>query len=273
MSYGEKWTQVDVQYLEENWGNFSLKTLAKNLERSEASILNKVQRLGLGAFLDNGDYVSWNQFLIALGEQSGSGYKNISWIQNKGFPIRNKKVKNNSFKVVNLDEFWKWADENRSFLDFSKFEENTLGLEPEWAKEKRKHDIEKNRKYIRTPWTKIEEERLKKLLKDFKYTYDDLSRMLRRTNGVIQRRICDLGLKERPVKADNHIKWSESEKTLLQEMIGNGYSYEYMSEKIGRSAKAIRGRVGAFYGTENLDKVRVKMKKLVRREVEIRAVF
>lgn len=261
MSHGKKWSQEDVQYLEENWGNFSLKTLAKNLERSEAAVLNKVQRLGLGSFLNNGDYVSWNQFLIALGVQSGSSYKNTSWIQNKGFPIRTKKVKSNSFKVVNIDEFWKWADENRSFLDFSKFEENALGLEPEWAKEKRRHDIEMNRRYIRTPWTKIEEERLKKLLKDFKYTYDDLSRMLRRTTGAIQKKIVDLGLKERPIKVDNHTKWTQSEKELLEIMILNGFSYEYMSEKLGKSSKAIRGKAYSLYGTENIDRARIMIKK------------
>lgn len=261
MARNKKWTSEDLSYLEDNWGTFSLKTIAEHLDRSECSILNKVQKLGLGSFLENGDYVSWNQFLKAIGVKSGGSYRNISWIENKGFPVKFKRVNKCSFKVVCISEFWKWAEKNRSFIDFSRFEENALGLEPEWVKEKRRHDVMKNRLYQSSPWTKTEDERLKKLLKDFKYSYDDLSRMLRRTNGAIQRRILALGLKERPLKVDNHIKWTNDELILLEDMVESCVSYEYMSEKIGRSAKAIRGKVYSICGTENLDKAREKMKK------------
>lgn len=47
-----------------------------------------------------------------------------------------KKVKGSSFKVINLDEFWKWAEKNRTIIDFSQLEENVLGKEPEWLKDK-----------------------------------------------------------------------------------------------------------------------------------------
>lgn len=70
-----------------------------------------------------------------------------------------------------------------------------------------------------------------RLLSKYKYSYKELSLKLQRTEGAIQRRICDLGIKERPVKADNHIKWTESEYMMLGEMIKNGYSYELISEK------------------------------------------
>ena len=95
-----------------------------------------------------------------------------------------------------------------------------------------------------------------RLLSKYKYSYKELSLKLQRTEGAIQRRICDLGIKERPVKADNHIKWTESEYMMLGEMIKNGYSYELISEKISKSVKAIRGRVYNTYLTERLDKVR-----------------
>lgn len=260
MGQAKNWTKEEKQYLEDNWGMLSKQTLAKNLNRSLNAIEVMKNRLGLGAFLDSGDYVTWNQLQIVLGlGKSGSGYKMISWVKNRNFPIRTKRVGNNSFKIVNIDDFWKWAEQNRDLLDFSKFEENAMGVEPNWAKEKRRHDIEKNRKYIKTPWTKTEDEMLKYLLKQYKYTYDDLSKKLRRTNGAVQRRICDLELKERPIKVNNHIKWTDEEKKTLIELIATGYGYELMSEIIGKSAKAIRGRVYAIYGTESLDKVRTSL--------------
>lgn len=251
------WTKEETQYLEDNWGKVSMSTLVKKIDRSRISILNKVQRLGLGAFLENGDYVTWNQLQIALGlGLSGSGYKMKSWVENRNFPLHTKIVDSNSFKVVYIDEFWKWAEKNKDFMDFSKFEENTIGTEPEWVKAKRKHDFEKKRKYVMTPWTVTEDEKLQYLLRQYKFTYDDLSKKLRRTNGAIQRRICDLGYKERPIKVDNHIKWTEDEKQKLKELILKGYGYDLMSETIGKSSKALRGTVYRLYGSENLDKVR-----------------
>lgn len=258
MGTGEKWTDEEKQYLQDNWGTLSKQTIAKNLNRSVDSIDVMKYRLGLGTFLENGDYITWNQFQKVIGTTSSS-YKSKSWINNRSFPLHMKKVGKCSFKIVYIDEFWKWAEKNKDLLDFSKIEKNILGIEPEWVADKRRHDFEKSRKYITTPWTKSEDEKLKYLLKQHKYSYMELSKMLRRTNGAIQRRIIDLGLKERPVKADNHTKWTEEERNLLIDLILAGYGYEYISEHIHRSAKAIRGRVGVFYGSENLDKVRLKL--------------
>lgn len=257
MGQTRNWTLEEKQYLSDNWGSLSVGTLSKKLNRSANGIRVMAQRLGLGAFLENGDYVTWNQLQIAIGcGNSGSGYKMKSWVENRGFPIHTKRVDSDSFKIVYIDEFWIWAEKNKSLLDFSRFEENVLGAEPEWAKKKRKHDFEKKRKYIMTPWTPADDSKLIYLLKQQKYTYAELSKIIRRTSGAIQKRVCDLGIKERPVKADNHIRWTEEEFELLGELIKQGYGYELMSERLEKSSKAIRGRVYAMYLTENLDKAR-----------------
>lgn len=257
MGQAKNWTIKEKSYLIDNWGTVSVPTLCKKLKRSENAIMVMKNRLDLGPFLECGDYISWNQLQIALGlGLSGSGYKITSWIRNRNFPLHIKRVNNNSFKIVYIEEFWKWAKDNRDFLDFSKFEENVLGEEPEWVKVKRRIDFEKNRKYVRTPWTAAEDSKLIFLLKQYKYTYDELSKILRRTNGAIQRRICDLGLKDRPVKADNHIKWTDADFELLGKLIKSGYGYDLIAESIGKSCKAVRGRVYSMYLTENLDMVR-----------------
>lgn len=256
----KRWSEEEIQYLRDNWGYKSIGTMGRSLKRSKNAIVIKASKLKLGAFLESGEYVLWNQLLSTLGV-TGGGYKTISWVQNRAFPIKTKKVDKKSYKIVYLEDFWKWAEKNKDLLDFSKFQEYSLGKEPAWAKEKRKRDFEKNTKYIKTPWTTTEDSKLKYLLEQHKYTYMDLSKMLRRTNGAIQKRICDLGIKARPLKADNQIKWTAAEFALLEELIKTGYGYELISEKIGRSAKAIRGRVYCLYSTENLDKVREAMIK------------
>lgn len=256
MKKNRRWTLEEKRYLEDNWGTVSINTIAKKLNRTRNAINTMAQRMELGPFLQSGDYISWNQLQIALGCGSGSGYKITSWVKNREFPLHTKRVGTNSFKIVYLKEFWQWAEKHMELLDFSRFEENVLGQEPEWAKEKRKRDVEKNNSYITTPWTSIEDSKLEYLTKKQKYTYRELSVIMRRTEGAIQRRLCDLGLKDRPLKADNHIRWTEQDFEILSEMIKSGCSYEYMSEKLGKSAKAIRGKVYAMYLTENLDKAR-----------------
>ena len=256
MGLRRNWTKQEEEYLIENWGTLSVGTIAKNLNRSENAVVVRKCRLGLGSFLESGEYITWNQLHIALGIGTADVYKMISWVRNRGFPIHTKRVNNNSFKVVYLDEWWVWAEKNRDFLDFSKFEENLLGKEPQWVKEKRRHDVEKKHKYITTPWTKTEDEKLLFLVAKQNYTYDDLSKILRRTNGAIQKRLCYLCVKDRPIKVDNHTRWTDYDLYRLGELIKSGYGYDLIAEEIGKSSKACRGRVYQMYLTENLDKVR-----------------
>ena len=254
-----RWTAEENEYLQENWGIKSIHSLSKNLKRSPNAIIVKARKLKLGAFLQHGEYITYNELIKALGISCSSGYRNISWIKNREFPVHKKRVKKSTFKVVYIDEFWEWAEKNQSFIDFSSFPENALGGEPEWVKSKRAFDCHKKRNYKRTPWTKAEDDRLKRMLKEFRYTYYDLSRSLQRTDGAIQRRILDLKLKERPLKADNHNKWTDTEYNLLMNLLKSGATYEYMSEKLKKSSKAIRGTVYRMYKTENIDKIRPQL--------------
>lgn len=257
MGSGKNWTKQEDEYLIEKWGTVSVKYIAQKMNRSVNAINCRKNRLELGAFLENGEYITWNQLSLALGKGTVDGYKMISWVKNRDFPVHQKRVNENTFKVVYLEEWWKWAEKNRDLLDFSTFEENVLGEEPAWAKEKRKHDVEKKQKYITSPWTKAEDEKLARMVAKQQYTYDDLSKMLRRTNGAIQKRLCDLNIKDRPVKADNHTRWTEKEFEYLGELIKAGYGYDLIAERIEKSSKACRGRVYQMYLTENLDKVRL----------------
>jgi hypothetical protein len=158
--------------------------------------------------------------------------------------------------TVYIEDFWKWAEKNQDLLDFSRFEENALGKEPAWVKEKRKIDYQYSRRISTDPWTPTEDAKLIRLLKQQKYGYQELSKILGRTSGAIQRRCCDLKIPDRPVKADNHNEWTDEELDTLSYMIKKGYRYPDIADRIGRSDKAIRGLVFRCYLTENLDKVR-----------------
>ena len=256
MGKARNWTPEDKIYLSDNWGTTAMPTLMEKLNRNKNAILIMVQRLDLGPFLECGDYITFNQLLRALGYTGGTGYLTKSWVNDRGFPVKYKRVNENRFMIVYLEDFWEWAEKNQELLEFSRFEENALGKEPDWAKDKRKRDFKYKQQIKTDPWTTLEDEKLKRFLKQQKYGYKELSKIFGRTSGAIQRRCCDLKIMDRPVKADNRIEWTKEELQRLGDMIKQGFRYSAISDVIGKSDKAIRGYVYRFYLTESLDKVR-----------------
>ena len=236
------WTAEEEKYLSDYWGTHSMKGIAEKLGRTEIAIQVRASRLKLGPFLESGDYVSLNILHNELRSKShGGGYTLNQWID-KGLPVIKKKVKNCSFKVVNLEEFWKWAKKNRTLIDFSQLEENVLGKEPDWLPDQRRAD-KKMARFKKTPWTESEDNKLRNLLKEFKYSYREISEMLNRTEGAIKRRVIDLGIKERPLRMPNHNPWTEGEVEIAIDLFKKGYQPDIMTKYIDRSAQAIRAKI------------------------------
>ena len=260
MGSAKNWSKEEMEYLEEHWGMVSIPTIAQNLNRSIEGVKLKAGRLNLGRVLESGDFITFNELTKAVtGRISSDTYQMKSWVKNRGFPIHYRRVNKCSFKVVYLNEFWEWAYKNRSFIDFSKMEPYVLGAEPEWVKEQRRKDERSHSLQRKDPWTASEDERLKFLVKQQKYGYAEISRMLKRSEGAIQRRLTDLKIKDRPVKADNHgpsSEWTDGMYDILCEGIKSGESYTLIAQKIGKSEKAVRGKVYLKYFTEDADKVR-----------------
>jgi hypothetical protein len=97
MGKARNWTDEDKAYLADNWGSVSMPTLMTKLNRNKNAILIMVQRLDLGAFLDSGDYITLNQLLLSLGYTGGTGYLTKSWINDRAFPVKYKRVYENRY--------------------------------------------------------------------------------------------------------------------------------------------------------------------------------
>ena len=177
----KNWTPEEDAFLQDKWGSLSIPALARKLGRSVSAIDNRRRRLGCGAHLENTIY----------GTKSMESYITGRLIK-AGLPVHWHRTNVCRFQVVDLKEFWQWAEQNRMILDFSKFEELSLGAEPEWVKEKRKADFERGQQVGRhnTSWTKSEDEKLRRMLSKHQYGYRELARELRKTEGAVKRRIC-----------------------------------------------------------------------------------
>ncbi len=238
--FAKKWTQQKKDYIMDAWGQTSITTMSKKLGRSVNAVKLQARRQGLGRHLDACSMVTFFQVIQAVTGGTGS----YSWLREKwerhGFPFHRKKVINNSFLMVDLDEFWEWAEAHQDILDFANFEEYAIGIEPAWAKAKRRRDSRQKHRDAR-PWTPQDDQKLRHMLEAQRYGLDEIAAELSRREGAIRRRIETLGIRHRPVR--NPGKWwtPEEIETLLQ-MHREGMSFEEIGARIGRSASACRGR-------------------------------
>lgn len=87
----KRWTKEDEELLMKWYGSYPIDKIAKRLDRTVGSIINKRQRMKLGAFLDNGDYITLNQLVKAVkGRDSADGYVKTS----RGMMYRMYKTEN-----------------------------------------------------------------------------------------------------------------------------------------------------------------------------------
>lgn len=254
------WTKEEVEYLKTNWGIKSIPTISKALNKSETAISMKKYKLKLGAFLDNGDYITFNQLLKIVGYNTNTNIKN-SWIR-RGLPLISKKVNKNSFKVIKIDKFWEWAELNQSFLDFSNFKRFSLGKEPKWVEAKRQRDIinDINKK---KRWTKDEDEKLIFLVKQYKYNCTEIADRLKRSESSVAHRLKQLDIKYRPVIQEEISRWTDEEIKKLISLIKEGYDYKTIQNKFitNKTIAAIRNKLYRIYGTGDLDKIKGKKEK------------
>ena len=222
------WTKEEENYLRESWGTVTVDGICRHLNRTKNAIMVRVHRLGLPPYLESGEYITLHQLSRALGFGASSDkYFLKSWVENRGFPLHYKRRGTATIRVVYLGEFWAWAEKNRSFLDFSKMEPLALGEEPDWLPEQRRKDHEAYALQRKDLWTPAEDSRLKMLVSQHKYSYAEISDMMRRSHGAISRRCRDLGIKDRPVAMELTGKrgtWTQEDFEALADGIRHGDS-------------------------------------------------
>lgn len=248
------WTYDEISYLKEQWGQQSLPTIAHYLGRTVNAVKLKANRLQLGAFCNNGDYIVLNQLMRFLGFECFDTYKKLSWIENRQFPVKKKKINVKYIKIVYICDFWKWAENNMHMINFANVEENILGAEPAWVKTKRKYDY--NTKMRKSgEWTNEEDKRLQMLVQTEKYTEMQVANMLRRNQNSIRRRKDLLFLEGGFIKEPARL-YTAAEQNLIEQMIVEGADYYNMSLRTDRSERSVSGYVARTYRTEKLEEVR-----------------
>lgn len=231
----KKWSKEDIEFLNEKWGSASIESIAKYLNRTDEAVRYKAFRLGLPAFTECVDGVLLTEFADVI----GIDYKRmLRWKSKYHFPVISKKItKQTNRYYVNIDEFWKWAKSHDHLIDFSKIDENILGAEPSWVKKQREVDKRADKSPLKR-WTAKEEQKLIKMVNQFKFTYDDLSNEFGRPQRSIYEKLKELNIDARPV-ARERMNWTKKEIEDLKRMKAAGLSRKEIANKLNRTPEAI----------------------------------
>lgn len=247
------WSKEEEEYLTTAWGNTSLLYISEKIGKSIAAVKTKASRLGLGNFLQSSELITFNELIKTLGK--GNNFTTCKKkFKASNFPFKSRVVVTRRILMVNIDDFWEWAEKNQTKVNFANFERLLLGAEPKWVEEKRQRDKLNIKKVKKNRWSMGEIKRLKELVEKQKYTWKEISEMMKRTPGSINRKLIDFNIKSRPLSDDAHNVWSTEEIKILKKEVIKRSPYCIMCEKINKSEKAIRGKVYRMYGSENLDK-------------------
>lgn len=249
MASNKHWTLKEELFLRDNWGKIRMSSIAKSLKRTLNAIKIKAHKMGLTDWRKDNevekDLVAFNYFVREI-LKAPTQYSQVNYVLTKyGFKFEYIKPLDLKYKSLRISSFVKWLDKNRHRLSIANSDDNAFFIdspEPEWIKKKRKMD-KKVQSYSNRKWTPEEDARLKSLLRQYKYGIREISIILKRVEPAIKRRMFDLKIKERPLKADNHYFWTTEEKELCKKLYLEGYPALIIAEHIKRSASAIQAYI------------------------------
>ncbi len=225
----KRWTQEELEYLEDSWGFISLATIKKNLQRTEHAIFAKVRQLGLGrSQYAGGLFYSPRQVAHILGKCVKEVYR----LCDEGtIKARRRKLVNERFYQIYIDDLMEFLKNNPDQWDSRNVELYAFGIEPNWMKEKRKQDMKIPRHH--KAWT-YEEERSLMFYVNAGYPMKDIAAKLDRTvNGIYRRtqKLREEGKLE-PTKKMNY--WTKEEIKEMFELEKQGLTDKEIAEKLGR---------------------------------------
>jgi len=248
MSGRRRWTPEELAVLQDGWGTLKggMPALARRLGRSVYAVKIKATKLKLGPWLEGGDWISVNQLIRAVTGCRSYTYTLMRWTR-MGLPVSLRRTEKCRWRMVRIEDFWLWAEAHRSELNFSRFEEGLLGIEPEWARKKRR--VDQRNRTLSCPhnvrWS-AQEDALLRLMCENGTTWAELDGSFRRTSGAIRLRIHDLKLprpKDMGRRGLNREKpWSAEELETLSCLTDEGYSIDWIARKLGRTSQSVRGK-------------------------------
>ncbi len=130
---GKRWTEEELQLLEDMSGTYTVATIAKRLGRSFVATNLKLNRIGLAGFEKSTDLLTLNQVCIIFGVESRTVKK--KWVDH-GLRI----MKKGNYRTIKQENLLKFLKENPDCWNAADITDDSLVMGYDWYKEKKKTD-------------------------------------------------------------------------------------------------------------------------------------
>lgn len=135
---GKRWTQEELETLEDMIDKYTVASIAKKLGRSFDAVNIKLNRIGLAGFERSTDLLTMNQVCLMMGVQSRTVKK--KW-KNKGLHIMRK----GRYQVIRQEELIKYLENHPEDWNATGVTDDSLIMAYPWYKEKKKVDTKRSR--------------------------------------------------------------------------------------------------------------------------------
>ncbi|PLR76909.1 hypothetical protein CU633_13470 [Bacillus sp. V3-13] len=132
----KRWTTEEVDYLKVSVGNKKVPVIANQLRRTEKAVIAKMKRLGISQTKSHTGMLTMNELAKHLHVDPNT-VKN--WIDNHHLKSSVKITRTTrKFTFINPEDFWEWASEHKSKINFQKIDAHAILPEPKWVENERK---------------------------------------------------------------------------------------------------------------------------------------
>lgn len=187
-SRGPDWSQKEVDYIREVWGDKTIPQIARHLKRSINAVKIKAVRLGYTGQTWSGEMMSARKVSELLGVDVHTVCD--IWIPKYGLKGKRRRLGagKRTTTIIMFTDLLEWLEKNQALWDSRRLELYGLGMEYDWLHEKRRIDAGKP---VRTAqkWTSEEDARMIALYKKGDKTYAEIGQELGRPASGIQHRL------------------------------------------------------------------------------------
>lgn len=180
---GRRWTQEEIELLESMIEKYTVREIAKKLNRSFDAVNLKVNRLGLSGFIKSTEWLTQNELhkLIKVDSRTLR-----TWKEKYNFPIKRR----GGYRMIDVYALStvKWFKEHQDLYNTSKGDWYFLE-DKDWFKEKQKDD--KGREKHKQNWSESEVCKLRTMYKRG-YTTRQISEEIGRTHYSVRNKLNEL---------------------------------------------------------------------------------
>lgn len=188
---GQDWSDDELEYIQEVWGEKTIPEIAKKIGRTVNSVKVKAYRIGLTGQKWYGEMMSARKVseLLGVDVHTVCDY----WIPKCGLKGKAKRLGNSrkTTTIIMFEDLLKWLKAHQELWDSRRVELLALGMEYDWLVEKRKIDAQKPARTAQK-WTPEEDQRLIAMFRRGGMTNAEMGAALGRPASGVEHRLLRL---------------------------------------------------------------------------------